>query len=54
MKLKCVTCGKDLVGEEDFVKFQCPQCGEMTIVRCRKCKTLSSPYKCVKCGFEGP
>ena len=35
-------------------RFRCPKCGEMTIIRCKKCKTLSTPYKCAKCRFEGP
>jgi predicted RNA-binding Zn-ribbon protein involved in translation (DUF1610 family) len=54
MKLICSTCGIDVIGQEDFVKFNCPSCGEELIIRCRRCKKLSNPYKCSKCDFEGP
>ena len=54
MALKCSSCGVNLVGQEDFVKFDCPKCGETIIIRCKQCKQLSNSYKCEKCGFEGP
>lgn len=54
MPLKCRTCGISLVGQEGFVKFKCPACGEDEIIRCHRCKKLSVPYKCKKCKFEGP
>ncbi|HLE07976.1 MAG TPA: zinc finger domain-containing protein [archaeon] len=53
MKLKCLTCGTSLAGQDNFVKFNCPACGETEIVRCARCKNQSVPYGC-KCGFEGP
>ena len=54
MSIHCKTCGVSLMGQEAFVKFPCPKCGEEEIIRCKKCKTLSAPYKCKKCGFIGP
>jgi len=54
MSLKCMTCGVSLIGQEEFVKFECPNCSEETIVRCSKCKVLSTPYECKKCKFVGP
>ena len=54
MKLICTSCGTNVAGQEDFVKFNCPNCSEETIIRCKKCKKLSNAYKCKKCGFEGP
>lgn len=54
MKLICSSCGTNVAGQEDFVKFKCPNCGEGIIIRCRKCKKLSNTYKCVICNFEGP
>jgi Zn-ribbon RNA-binding protein len=54
MKLICSSCGISLIGQENFVKFNCPNCSEIAIVRCKQCKTLSIPYKCEKCNFEGP
>lgn len=54
MKLICSSCGINVVGQDDFVKFNCPSCGEGVIIRCRKCRNLAVPYKCEKCEFEGP
>ena len=54
MKLICTSCGTNLVGQDDFVKFKCPECGEEIIMRCSRCKKLSKPYKCTKCNYEGP
>ena len=47
---KCNSCEYD--GAEITI-FECPYCNEK-IVRCLKCKKISVPYKCKKCGFEGP
>jgi predicted RNA-binding Zn-ribbon protein involved in translation (DUF1610 family) len=54
MKLICSSCGTNVAGQEDFVKFNCPFCGEGIIIRCKKCKKMSNPYKCNVCNFEGP
>jgi predicted RNA-binding Zn-ribbon protein involved in translation (DUF1610 family) len=54
MVLKCSTCGINLAGQEKFVKFKCPSCAESVIIRCHRCKKLSTPYRCAKCKFEGP
>jgi len=54
MRLICSSCGTNVVGQDEFVVFKCPDCGEGTIIRCRKCKKLSRPYKCKVCNFEGP
>ncbi|MBN2203032.1 MAG: DUF1610 domain-containing protein [Candidatus Aenigmarchaeota archaeon] len=54
MKLICTSCGENVVGQEEFVKFKCPACGEVEVIRCKKCKKMSNPYKCSACGFEGP
>lgn len=54
MELICSSCGTNVVGQEDFVKFNCPSCGEGVIIRCRVCKKLSNSYKCAACNFEGP
>ena len=52
--LKCTSCGKILISEEDFTKFKCPSCGKVEIVRCKSCRVRKVPYKCEKCGFVGP
>ncbi len=54
MVLKCGSCGVGLLGQEEFVKFPCPACGQETIIRDRQCKLQSVPYVCSKCNFEGP
>ncbi|RLI86893.1 MAG: RNA-binding protein [Archaeoglobales archaeon] len=50
--MRCVTCNSNLIGAT-YVAFPCPICGE-TIYRCKRCRRLSNPYVCPKCGFEGP
>jgi len=52
--MNCISCGTDVRAKENWVKFECPNCGEYEILRCSTCKALSNPYKCPKCGFEGP
>ncbi|MBU3904655.1 MAG: DUF1610 domain-containing protein [Nanoarchaeota archaeon] len=54
MTLKCITCGVNLVGQDKFVKFACPSCGETEIIRCKQCKMNSNEYVCKKCKFIGP
>jgi Zn-ribbon RNA-binding protein len=44
----------NLVGQDEFVIFKCPDCGDNVIIRCNRCKKLSRSYKCSKCNFEGP
>ncbi|MCS7105743.1 MAG: zinc finger domain-containing protein [Candidatus Aenigmarchaeota archaeon] len=51
---KCSTCKVNVLAKENFVKFECPNCGETLIVRCSTCKALSNKYTCSKCGFTGP
>jgi len=47
----CTTCGKQT---KTYVEFPCPACGEVKIVRCQHCREVVNPYKCTKCGREGP
>ncbi|OYT55334.1 DUF1610 domain-containing protein [Candidatus Bathyarchaeota archaeon] len=51
---KCSWCNKVIVPKENFVRFPCPNCGGVIIVRCKKCREFGRPYKCPKCGFTGP
>jgi len=53
-KMLCTSCGADLLGDQNFVQFKCPSCGEEKIFRCSRCKRLSNEYTCKKCGFVGP
>ncbi|MEM0473662.1 MAG: zinc finger domain-containing protein [Candidatus Aenigmatarchaeota archaeon] len=50
----CTSCKVNLLGDTKFVQLKCPNCGEVDIFRCSKCRRLSNIYKCSKCGFEGP
>jgi len=49
----CTSCGIRLL-EKGFTVFPCPNCGEVEIARCVKCRRLGNPYICEKCGFQGP
>jgi len=50
----CISCGKPIAPFERAVRFRCPNCGEVLIWRCQKCRKLGNTYVCPKCGFEGP
>ncbi|MCD6509439.1 MAG: DUF1610 domain-containing protein [Thermoprotei archaeon] len=50
----CSSCRKPILPSERGVRFLCPNCGEVVIWRCAKCRKLVIPYRCPKCGFEGP
>jgi len=50
----CTSCGKEITPREHATHFVCPNCGEAIIWRCESCRVLSVPYKCPKCGWEGP
>lgn len=54
MELKCTSCDMNVISEDGFSKFMCPECGKAMIIRCKKCRNLSNIYKCPECGFEGP
>ncbi|MBU0898868.1 MAG: DUF1610 domain-containing protein [Nanoarchaeota archaeon] len=51
--MKCTSCGRGVETEKYWVKFTCPDCGKVEIIRCEKCKNQSNQYTC-KCGFTGP
>ncbi|MBI2542763.1 MAG: DUF1610 domain-containing protein [Candidatus Aenigmarchaeota archaeon] len=52
--LQCTSCRINVLAKKNFVKFSCPKCGEVDIVRCSTCKNLGIKYSCNKCDFEGP
>jgi predicted RNA-binding Zn-ribbon protein involved in translation (DUF1610 family) len=54
IEIRCTSCNRNIVGQERFARFPCPLCGNIEIVRCETCRSLSVTYKCKKCGFEGP
>ncbi|OKY77166.1 MAG: Zn-ribbon RNA-binding protein with a function in translation [Candidatus Methanohalarchaeum thermophilum] len=52
-EIRCVSCGITITGPA-FTSFPCPECGEVTIARCKNCRKQSNHYKCSECGFIGP
>ncbi|MBS7659548.1 MAG: zinc finger domain-containing protein [Candidatus Bathyarchaeia archaeon] len=50
----CTSCGKPIPPATKATKFPCPNCGEIIIRRCEKCRNFGRQYKCPKCGFTGP
>ncbi|MCF2139277.1 MAG: zinc finger domain-containing protein [Candidatus Lokiarchaeota archaeon] len=50
----CTSCGKMIQPNENAVHFACPNCGDVLLWRCERCRRFARPYKCPKCGFEGP
>ncbi|HDI07358.1 MAG TPA: DUF1610 domain-containing protein [Candidatus Bathyarchaeota archaeon] len=50
----CTSCNKTIPPRSEATKFPCPNCGEITIWRCKKCRKFGRNYKCPKCGFVGP
>lgn len=51
--LSCTSCGERLV-VKGSASFNCPQCGQVLVGRCKQCRDQSVPYKCTGCGFTGP
>ena len=37
--------------DEGFSIFDCPECGDSIIGRCRSCREHSTKYSCEKCGY---
>ncbi|MBI4009588.1 MAG: RNA-binding protein [Candidatus Aenigmarchaeota archaeon] len=52
--MRCSTCNVNTLVKTNFIRFNCPDCGQAEIVRCANCKNLSSKYSCSKCKFLGP
>jgi len=50
--MKCTTCGREVTA--DCIKFKCPACGKVIIIRCTECKQNGKKYTCSDCGFIGP
>jgi LSD1 subclass zinc finger protein len=53
-QLRCGSCKAIITNIEGSTKFQCPNCGKSTIIRCKHCREIAAKYKCQECGFEGP
>lgn len=51
--LRCTSSGHPIPAK-GATQFLCPNCFGVTIGRCAFCRDQSVPYRCPKCGFEGP
>ncbi|MEM4532839.1 MAG: zinc finger domain-containing protein [Desulfurococcaceae archaeon] len=54
LAMVCSSCRRLMIPHEHGVVFQCPNCGKVSIKRCKRCRSLSIPYTCPNCGFKGP
>ncbi|UCB59975.1 MAG: DUF1610 domain-containing protein [Candidatus Bathyarchaeota archaeon] len=50
----CTSCNRTIPPGEKATKLLCPNCGEIIIWRCQKCRRFGRQYKCPKCTFMGP
>ncbi|WXG45567.1 MAG: zinc finger domain-containing protein [Candidatus Atabeyarchaeum deiterrae] len=50
----CTSCGRFIQPGDQAVHFTCPNCGEVVIWRCGKCRKFGNTYRCAKCSFTGP
>ncbi len=50
----CTSCRRLLRPDEKAVVFSCPNCGQVEIIRCYKCRKQTVKYTCPVCGFTGP
>lgn len=50
----CTSCRRLLRPDEKAVIFSCPNCGQVEIIRCYKCRKQTVKYTCPVCGFTGP
>ncbi|MHA1166680.1 MAG: zinc finger domain-containing protein [Candidatus Hodarchaeales archaeon] len=52
---KCLSCGAPIKPfDHGVVRFQCPECDKILIIRCSQCRSLGNSYICPNCGFKGP
>ena len=52
---RCTSCNKTISpSEEGTTRFSCPNCNDVIIVRCEKCRLFGNKYVCPKCNFQGP
>jgi hypothetical protein len=50
----CTSCRRPIPPYARAVRFMCPNCGEVEIWRCERCRKQGNLYVCPKCGFVGP
>ena len=50
----CTSCGNLIAPGENAVHFPCPNCQDVFLWRCERCRRFARAYNCPKCGFEGP
>ncbi|RJS85302.1 DUF1610 domain-containing protein [Candidatus Bathyarchaeota archaeon] len=50
----CTSCNRIIPPDTNATKFPCPNCGQIIIWRCEKCRQFGRQYRCPNCGFTGP
>ncbi|MBS3125928.1 DUF1610 domain-containing protein [Candidatus Woesearchaeota archaeon] len=50
----CTSCKKQITNTQGAVRFLCPNCSKVEIVRCRHCREIAARYTCTGCNFSGP
>lgn len=50
----CQTCNTSITNDSGKTEFNCPQCNNETITRCKNCRLNAVKYSCKKCNFGGP
>lgn len=50
--MTCSSCKKEV--SDDYVRFKCPGCGKVEMIRCAKCRETAAAYRCPECKFVGP
>lgn len=53
-ELKCTTCKEPVTNDLGTVRFKCPSCGKVDIVRSRNMRAIAARYVCHECNFAGP
>lgn len=53
-ELICSSCKKKITNNTGSVRFKCPNCDNIEIIRCKHCRKIGARYTCSSCGFSGP
>ena len=52
---RCTSCNRVISpSDEGDTRFSCPNCNDVLIIRCPKCRLFGNDYICPKCNFKGP
>jgi len=43
----CSSCNRPIMPGDKALRFNCPECGDILIWRCEKCRKFSRKYRCI-------